>query len=500
MPKHVLGIALDTASITLVRLTGSMKSYDVTLATQHPLPQHDEPQEQAALQGQALHTLLDPLRLHGDTILVALPAHSAVLRNLTFPFKEPRRIYQVLKNSLDEHMPFEPEEVVADFHPLPSESKSEARLLAVGMPEEVITTALGLLQEVGLEPTVLDLDVFGLANAALWGCTALPVHTVLVDVNTERTLLTLLDRGTPVLARSLAYKFPEDAEALETWAIRLSKHLQHTYYACEHVLQQPYEPDLLLVSGVRGDQASILAKELQEVDGIPAEVWRVTAGAYKADQTRLPAPDLARYAVAFGMALRGLHHRACGVNLRRERFALHKDLEELRGRFIVLGLLAVGVIGLGIASLYLNTSYKAQRYAQLQDEITHVFRAALPEARMVQPTEQLRQKIRELEERLKAFGGMTGAQLSGLQILHEISARTPPSIILNVDNLAITTGTTDLSGSTESYDDVDKLKNALEASPFFPIVKKTDARAAAGNKVSFKLTINTSKTQGGRNP
>ena len=497
MPKHVLGIALDTASITLVRLTGSMKSYDVTLATQHPLPQHDEPQEQAALQRQALHTLLDPLRLHGDTILVALPAHSAVLRHLTFPFKEPRRIYQVLKNSLDEHMPFEPEEVVADFHPLPSESTSAAQLLAIGMPEEVIATALGLLQEVGLAPTVLDLDVFGLANAALLGCTALPAHTVLVDVNTERTLLTLLDRGIPVLGRSLAYKFPEDAEAMETYASRLSKHLQHTCYACEHILQQPYEPDLLLVSGVRGDQASILAKELQEVDDVPAEVWRVTTGAYKADQTRLPATDLARYAVAFGMALRGLHRRACGVNLRRERFALHKDLEELRGRFIGLGILAVGVIGLGIASLYLNTAYKAQRYAQLQDEITRVFRATLPEARMVQPTVQLREKIRELEERLKAFGGMTGAQLSGLQILHEISARTPPSITLNVDNLAITTGATDLGGSTESYDDVVKLKNALEASPFFPIVKITNTKTDVGNKVSFKLTIHTSKTPGG---
>jgi Tfp pilus assembly PilM family ATPase len=497
MPQHVLGMALDTTSITLVRLTGSMKSYEVTLATHHPLPQQDEPQEQAALQRQALHALLDPLRLQGDTLLVALPAYSAVLRNLTLPFKEPRRIYQILKNSLDEHMPFEPEEVVADFHPLPSESKSAAQLLAVGMPEEMIAAALGLLQEVGLEPAVLDLDVFGLANAALLGCTTLPAHTVLVDVNTERTLLTLLDCGTPVLARSLAYKFPEDAEALETYASRLSKHLQHTYYACEHILQQPYEPDLLLVSGVRGDQASILAKDLQEGDDIPAEVWRVTAGAYKADQTRLPAPDLARYAVAFGMALRGLHPRTCGVNLRRERFALHKDLEELRGHFIGLGILAIGVIGLGIASLYLNTSYKAQRYAQLQDEITHVFRATLPEARMVQPTVQLREKIRELEERLKAFGGMTGAQLSGLQILHEISARTPPSITLNVDNLAITTGTTDLSGSTESYDDVVKLKNALEASPFFPVVKITNTKTDVGNKVSFKLTVNTSKTPGG---
>src|SRR5438034_65497 len=115
MPQHVLGIALDTARITLVRLTGSMKSYDITLATQQPLPQHDEPQEQAALQHEALQALLHPLRLHGDTIVVALPAHNAVLRNLTFPFKDPRRIYQTLKFSLDEHMPFEPEEVVADF-------------------------------------------------------------------------------------------------------------------------------------------------------------------------------------------------------------------------------------------------------------------------------------------------------------------------------------------------------------------------------------------------
>ncbi len=89
MPKHVLGIALDTDSITLVRLTGSIKSYEVTLATQYPLPQHDEPQAQEALRREALQALPTLLRLHGDTILVALPAHNAVLRNLTFPFKDP---------------------------------------------------------------------------------------------------------------------------------------------------------------------------------------------------------------------------------------------------------------------------------------------------------------------------------------------------------------------------------------------------------------------------
>ncbi|MGE3541443.1 MAG: pilus assembly protein PilM [Candidatus Tectimicrobiota bacterium] len=496
MPQHVLGMVLEPTSVTLVRLTGSIKSYGVTLLMRHDLPQHEVPEEQDVLQRQALHELLAPLRVKHDTLVVALPTHQAVLRNMTFPFKDPRRIHQTLKFTLDEHMPFEPEEVVADFQLLPSVQGQEARLLVAGMPVEVIETSLTLLHEVGLEPGVLDLDIFGLANAAVLGCTGLPARTVLLDLNPDRVLITLLDQSTPVFARSLTYGLPLDDTALETYAQRLSKQLQHTLYAYEHLEHQAYEPALYLLSGVGGAQGELLAKTLYESMGTRTELWRVTAPAYKADPARTDAFELTRYAVPFGLALRGLHRRACGINLRRERFALHKDLQELRGRLITLALLAAGVVGLALGGLYLDTHYKAERYSQLQDEVSSVFRATLPETRMVQPTVQLREKIRELEERLKAFGGMTGAQLSGLQILHEISARTPASINLNVDSLAITTGVTDLGGSTESYDDVVKLKSALEASPFFPSVKINNTKTDVGNKIAFKLTINTSKTAG----
>lgn len=498
MPQHVLGIALDTSSVTLVRLSGSPKSYEVTFAAQHALPQHEDPEEQAALQRDAWHALIAPLRLRGDTVLVALPTHDAVLRNLTFPFKEPRRIYQVLANALDEHMPFEPEDVVADFHALPPVPPNPgSRVLVAGMPAQHIAQALTFLHSEGLDPTVLDLDVFALANAALLGCANLPARTVLVDVNTERVLLTLLDQGAPVFARSLAYGLPAESEDLAAYAGRLSKHLQQTFYACENVLQQPYEPARLLLSSGSEVQARQLAEALQHALDLPTDLWRLTTAAAKTAQSRLAVPELGRYAVAFGMALRGLHRRAYGLNLRRAQFALHKDLQELRGRFMVLAGLAVLVLGLGSASVYLNTHYKAQRYAQVQEEITRVFRATLPDTRLVQPTVQLREKMRELEERLKAFGGMSGAQLSGLQILHEISARTPAALTLNIDTIAITTGVTDLGGTTDSYDDVVKLKNALEASPFFPSVKITNTKTDVGDKISFKLTINTSKTPGG---
>lgn len=498
MAQHVLGIALDTASVTLVRVSGSAKSYEVTLTAHHPLPVHDDPEEQAALQREAWQAIMAPLRLRGATTLVALPTHDAVLRNLTFPFKEPRRIYPVLTNELDEHMPFEPEDVVADFHPLPpTPSSPEHRVLVAGMPAEQIAQALAFLQSAGLEPTVLDLDVFALANAALLGSANLAPSTVLLDVNTERVLLTLLDQDTPVFARSLAYGLPTEVDDLTAYAGRLSKHVQQTFYAYDNVVQRPYEPARVLLSCSAETQARSLADAMQKALELPADLWRLTAPAARAAQSRAAVPELGRYAVAFGMAVRGLQRRACGLNFRRDQFALHKDLQELRGRFLVLGSLAVVALGVWGAGLYMNTHYKAQRYAQIQDEISRVFRATLPDTRLVQAPVQLREKMRELEERLKAFGGMSGAQLSGLQILQEISARTPASLVLDIDTIAITAGATDLGGTTGSYDDVVKLQKALETSPFFPSVKITNTKTDVGDKISFKLTINTSKIPGG---
>jgi Tfp pilus assembly protein PilN len=127
--------------------------------------------------------------------------------------------------------------------------------------------------------------------------------------------------------------------------------------------------------------------------------------------------------------------------------------------------------------------------------MARLFRETFPDMRMVNPTVQMREKSRELDERLKAFGGMTGAQLSGLPLLQEISARIPAEIVVNVDNLTIATDTIDLSGSTTSYDDVVKLKEALERSQFLKNVRIQNTKQDADSKVAFKLTIPTARTE-----
>ena len=495
MPKKVLGIELGSAQITLVQLTGTAKAYEITAVLQQPVPQHTDPDEQRLLQRQALQELVAGQRLRADTILVTLPAHEAVLRNVILPFKDPRRIRQVIKYTLDEIMPFEPDEVVVDFQMLPTASTEQGSLLAAVVSQDLVASALEMLQGVDLEPTIIDLDVFALANAAVLGSQTLPARTIVIDTQPARTLLTLLDNGKPVFARSLPQGWPQDDVSIAMHATWLSKHLQHTIYAYENVLQCTYEADMLLFAGEYGSQLELLTLALQEDLGVPATGWHITAEAYKEGHTSLPAAEQTHYAVAFGAALRGLYRQAVGINLRRERFALHRDIQELRGRLVGLGCLLIFMAGLGLGSLYLDNHYKSQRYASLQAELERIFRATLPDTRMVQPVFQMREKVQELSDRLRAFGGVTGAQLSGLQILREISSRLPSAITLNVDTLTIATDTVDVSGITESYDNVVKLKGALEASPAIASVKiNSTTTADEANQVVFKLTISMAKT------
>ena len=497
MPRHVLGIALEDSHVTAVRLTGHGRGYDVTLALRQPLPVHDAPEERARLRRETMREVVEGHGLRGDTVLASLPAQRAILRNLTLPFRDLRRIRQMIAFALDEHMPFEPEDVVVDFRRLPVQQvPQQTQVLVAAMPKHEIVDDIALFRNVGLEPSVLDLDVFSLASAAVLGGKGVPGKTALLYVRPERTLLTLLQDGAPLFARSLAHGLPAENGDLPD-AQMLGKQLQHTLYACEHAVQVAFEPDLLLLFG--GDRSGLehLAVGLREATGLQTQAWQLEAPGYKpaTGGSVAPDPEPAGYAIALGAALRGLHRPAGGLNLRRGEFAPHSNLRELRGKLIAVGVFAIAVGGLGLGNLHVQNHYKARRLAQLQDGIARSFSDVLPGVRMVQPVAQMREKMRDLDKRLQAFGGLTGAQLSGLQILRELSARVPASLEVELDNLNISGGVIEVSASTASYDNVVKLQSAFDASPLLSDVTINNTRQGADNTVQFKLNL---RAAGGR--
>ncbi len=497
MPKHTLGIELGPQSLRFVQLSGTTKSYEVTAAGDFPLPHHEDQAEQQLQYEHALRELIETQGLQSETVVVTLPATQAALRNVTVPFTDPHRIRQIIKYTLDEYIPFEPDEIIADFQMLPATAPSTTPLLAAAIRQDVVADALSLCQAAGLEPTTIDLDVFALANAAVFGTSSLPTHTLLLDVRPTRTLLTLLQDAIPVYARSWTYGWLHPEVPPETYAARLSQHIQHTIYAYDNATDSSYVADGIVLSGMPLDEYTALATVLQDQLQTPVSSWHLSTNACTQVQSdAFSTGEQSRYAVAFGAATRGMYRQAVGIDLRREQFALHRNFEELRGHLIVLGCLVLLVFGLGLGKLYFGNRVKAQRHAHLQQEITKVFQTTLPDTRMVQPAFQLREKITGMQNRLRAFGGLDGAQLSVLQTLREISSHIPASLTLNVDTLTMTPATVDMSGTTTSYDDVVKLKDALESAPAIAAVKINTTKATTTNQVTFQLTISAAQQQG----
>ncbi len=493
MPKQVLGIELGTEHVAVVQVVGTAKTYDVTAAVARPISPSNDAEDPFRPHQEVLEILLDTHRLRGDTIVVSLPASQTVMRNLTLPFRDPRRIRQVIKYTMDEHMPFDPDEVVADFQILPGDNASQTPVLAAAAPQVLIADTLAIFHEIGLEPTIVDVDVFGLSNAAQLGLSSLPDRTLLVDIHPERTLMTLHDQGKPFFARSWPNGWPQVAGTIETYAVRMSKQIQRTVYAYENALQRSFDAESLVLSGVPEEDYSALAAVLQQSLGVPIEPWAHTTEAFRGNAT---AQGDRQTVVALGLALRGLHRQTAGFNLRREQFALHQDLQEIRGRLVMVGCLLVLLAAMGIGSLYLDTHFKAQRLKQLKTDIAQLFQATLPNERPIQPVFQMQEKVEEPRARLRNFGGLTGTQLSGLETLREISEKVPPSseLTLNVDSLTVTANTVDISGATKSIEDVVKLRDALEASPAIDEAKIIRNKKEP-DKVSFKLTLTIAKSQ-----
>ncbi len=495
MTQQALGIAYNPPTLTLVQLTGTAKTFRVTFVHQLALPHPTDPAEQVIQQRHAMQELVRIHRLRADTIVTTMPAQHAVLRTLEMPFQDPRRLRAILNYALEDHMPFAPEDVVVDFQRVALPATSAVRLLVAAMPRQEIADHLTLFQTGGLEPTMVDLDVFALANAALVACDLQDTNAVLVDVHATRTLLTLLHKGIPVFARSVAQSVAVDPSLPATTA-RLSQQVQQTLYACEHALKTTYEPEVLLLSGAPSTQLDPLATTLEHDVGLPTRVWQITTERSTPGTIPFPPEEQARYAVAFGAAIRGLHRHTVGINLRRAQFARHHDIKALRRRVLGLGVLLVCVAGLGVGNLWLHHRLGTQRYAHIRAEIARVFHDLAPGTPLGQPTVHMRTKVRELDDRLRALGGVTGEQRSGLQLLRELSTRVPASLQVQVDHLTITPGTIELSGTTTSYHSVAQLKEALEASPLFPTVKIVHPKTGPDNTtIVFTLTITMAHTR-----
>lgn len=463
MDKRFIGIDIDRGWVRLA-IAGYDTDGPKLLATDR------RPWSDSTELRQALRELTGGTRIYGDRLAAALPAAAGFSRWLHYPFADPKKVEEALHLALTAQLPVTDQDCMIVTHARLPE-KEGCRVAASAVPKEAVGDFLEPFEAEKIPLQLLDLAPFAMPQALVDRCET----AVVVLLREQETVIALLQQGHTADYR-LFSQTPPDVER-STWLLQQSRMLQaqHRLNGLPLYLLGPLADQALLEAlHQQGQQAEIPAWEL-EGQPVAAEF--------------LPAVTLA------WRALRS--EREDGGNFRRGAFALKGEWAALKKKLVVAGAILALTLVLAGASAWLGYAQKAQRAEALQQQLNSLFRSTLPEAQtIVDIPLQMRQAIGQLRSKGRLLG--VGSSSSALAVLQEISARMPKDIRVDIDQFNYGADGLRLEGSTDSYDDINRIARSLEQSPLFGEAQISDAKTSLDNqRINFRLNLTLS---GGGNP
>lgn len=169
MPQRILGVDLGSFSVKAVLLETGFRGFRVVKAAELCLaaasedPDGDSLPERQAL---ALTELLADEQLRSDAQVAAFPGEQAAVRFVRLPFSDSRRVDQLMEGELADLIPFDLDAAVhhhqiVERRPVRGAPGSSASL-AVAAKEDSVRDFLARIEEAGVDPKFLPLDVLGL--------------------------------------------------------------------------------------------------------------------------------------------------------------------------------------------------------------------------------------------------------------------------------------------------------------------------------------------------
>ncbi|NRA94779.1 MAG: pilus assembly protein PilM [Planctomycetes bacterium] len=375
------GIEITETEVRVVELDGTDKKYKLLGAASVPIETDELGDRNAEQVGTAARAAFRATRAKKEQIVLGLPAHEAVIREIVIPFTDAEQIRKVIKFESESHLPSANiDEVIVGFYKV-SETGPRSRILIFAVQKDVLKKRLAMLGRVGIEPTQVDLGA-----TALYSLTRLlpdlacddPDDTgvnVILDLGEFTTTVVVTEGetlrmirsmriGTETLARTLSNDLgiaPEEARSMtrslleadapfttagEVESQEPSTALTATELKTDIIRDKQSEFTRRIINEVRRTLSSVhvegrlqgmwltgpasgasdFESALREAFGVGVKPLDVLSGGDHRVDT-----SAGMYAgPAMGLALKALEHDPVGLEFRQEEFAYARKFDRVR--------------------------------------------------------------------------------------------------------------------------------------------------------------------------
>ncbi len=214
-------IALDIGSsfIKLVQLKGSKGQYQLLKYGMVALPPEVIVEGAVMDAGRvvdAIKELLASQQVKTKQVVLSVSGSSVIIKRIAIADMSEEELSESIKWEAEQYIPFSIDDVNVDFQKLgPGMQEGQADVLLVAAKKDKINDYVNLVKEAGLEPVVLDVDAFALANMYELNYPLEAGITALLNIGASVMNISILKDGASIFTRDISVGGNRYTEALQ---------------------------------------------------------------------------------------------------------------------------------------------------------------------------------------------------------------------------------------------------------------------------------------------
>lgn len=219
--RKIEPIALDIGStfIKLVQLKGSGKNYSLSKFGMVPLPAEvivEGAVMDANRVSEAIKELLVAQKIKTKEVVLSVSGSSVIIKRISIADMTDEELAESIKWEAEQYIPFSIDDVNVDFQKLgPGAAEGQADVLLVAVKKDKINDYVNLVKDAGLEPVVVDVDAFALANMCELNYEVEAGITALLNIGASVMNINILRDGVSIFTRDITVGGNRYTEALQ---------------------------------------------------------------------------------------------------------------------------------------------------------------------------------------------------------------------------------------------------------------------------------------------
>ena len=219
--RKIEPVALDIGStfIKLVQLKGSGKNYSLAKFGMVPLPAEvivEGAVMDANRVSEAIKELLVAQKIKTKEVVLSVSGSSVIIKRISIADMTDEELAESIKWEAEQYIPFSIDDVNVDFQKLgPGAAEGQADVLLVAVKKDKINDYVNLVKDAGLEPVVVDVDAFALANMCELNYVMEAGITALLNIGASVMNINILRDGVSIFTRDITVGGNRYTEALQ---------------------------------------------------------------------------------------------------------------------------------------------------------------------------------------------------------------------------------------------------------------------------------------------